>query len=563
MSNLFSLERIIAPPGFNRWRVPPASIAIHVCIGSIYAWSVFNPALIKAEGVVASAADDWTLSQVVRTFTVVNFLPGLAAALAGTWLARVGPRVFGTLAAFCWGGGLLLGGLAVELHSLWLLYLGYGVLGGIGVGLGYIAPVSALIRWFPDRRGLAAGMAIMGFGGGAIIATPLGERLMTQFYQAPDYLGTEEATPLVTEAGRRYAQLDGRRHEVVVVSAGEIDKMPVKGAPGVYVVGTGRTGVAQTLYLLGAVYSLVMLAAAFSYRVPAPDWRPEGWSPPDPQATSQKLISRHDVDVNQALKTPQFYLLWIVLCLNTTAGISVLSVAKTLVIEVFGNSLAQIAWADFAKTYVMLTGIFNMLGRFFWASASDLIGRRRTFSVFFVLAIALYLSIPFIAGQVSEAPSLAWLVAFCAATLTTLTIYGGGFATIPAYIADLFGARFVGGIHGRILTAWSVAAAVGPEVMTALRDRSLAASMADLARGVDPAAFAAKFGAPLADLDLLIANKTVTVAKLLELAPSGTVDPTGHAYNSTMYLMATLLAIALVANTLVRPVNPKHHLKGS
>jgi hypothetical protein len=335
--------------------------------------------------------------------------------------------------------------------------------------------------------------------------------------------------------------------------------MLVPGKAGVYLVGTGRTGVAQTFFALGATYFVVMLAAAFSYRIPAPDWHPAGWKPTESTAR-HKLISQHHVGVDQALKTPQFYLLWIVLFLNVTAGIGLLSVAKTMVTEIFGTSLGSLVPANFAKTYVILTGCFNMLGRFFWASASDYLGRRRTYTIYFVLSIALYLSIPFIAGQASASPSLAWLVAFCAATLTIMTMYGGGFATIPAYIADLFGTRYVGGIHGRLLTAWSVAGVVGPLALTSLRERSMAAAIAELAGTVDPAAFLAKFDAPLSDLDALVAQRTVTVAKLLELAHSGAADPMSTVYNSTMYLMAALLAVALAANALVRPVDPRHHL---
>jgi len=560
MRSFFSKDRIIAPAGFNRWRVPPASVAIHLCIGSVYAWSVFNPALTKVEGVVASAADDWSLKQVVSVFTVAIAVLGLAAAFAGKWLERVGPRVVGTVSAACWGGGFLLGGLGIQIHELRLLYLGYGVLGGVGLGLGYVSPVSTLIRWFPDRRGMAAGMAIMGFGGGAIIAAPLKERLIVYFYQAPQYVGTEEQAKLATDDGRRYALADGRRREAVVVAESEVGKMIVPGKAGVYLVGTGRTGVAQTFFVLGATYFVVMLAAAFSYRIPAPDWHPAGWKPPTDDTARHKLISRHHVGVDQALKTPQFYLLWIVLCLNVTAGIGLLGVARTMITEIFGASLTKFAWPGFANTFVVLTGCFNMLGRFFWASASDYIGRRRTYMIFFILSMALYLSIPFIAGQASASPSLAWLVAFCAATLAIMTMYGGGFATIPAYIADLFGTRYVGGIHGRLLTAWSVAGVVGPLALTSLRERSMAAAIAELAGKIDPAAFAARFDAPLSDLDTLVSQKTVTVAKLLDLAPSGTADPTSTVYNSTMYLMAGLLAIALVANALVRPVDTKHHL---
>ena len=207
MSGLLSKERIIAKPEFNRWLVPPASIAIHLCIGSVYAWSIFNPALIRVFGVVTPAADDWSLSDVVWIFTVAIVCLGLAAAFAGKWLEEVGPRKVGVVAAFCWGGGFVIGGLGIALHQLWLIYLGYGVIGGCGLGLGYVSPVSTLIRWFPDRRGMATGMAIMGFGGGAMIGAPLKNWLINTFYSAPEYLGPLASVNLTTEAGRRFCLL--------------------------------------------------------------------------------------------------------------------------------------------------------------------------------------------------------------------------------------------------------------------------------------------------------------------------------------------------------------------
>ncbi len=209
MAGLLSKERIVAGPGFNRWLVPPASIAIHLCIGSVYAWSIYNPALIKEIGVATSASGDWSLADVVWVFTVAIVFLGLAAAFAGHWLEKVGPRMVGFVAACCWGGGFIIGGVGILLHQLWLIYLGYGVIGGCGLGLGYVSPVSTLIRWFPDRRGMATGMAIMGFGGGAMIGAPLKESLIRLFYRAPEYLGPVGEVDLVTEAGRRFAEVGG------------------------------------------------------------------------------------------------------------------------------------------------------------------------------------------------------------------------------------------------------------------------------------------------------------------------------------------------------------------
>lgn len=563
MLKLLAKERIVAGPGFNRWLVPPASIGIHLCIGSVYAWSIYNPALMRVFGVVTPAADDWSLSNVLWIFSVAIVFLGLAAAVAGKWLEDVGPRMVGVVAAICWGGGYVLGGIGILAHQLWLVYLGYGVIGGCGLGLGYVSPVSTLIRWFPDRRGMATGMAIMGFGGGALIGAPLKEFLIRTFYRAPDYLGPVADVDLITEGGRRFAEVAGERFEAVVVGANDVASMLVPGPEGVYVVGTGSAGVAQTFILLGLIYFAVMILAAFSYRIPAPGWTPEGWTPPDETHRARRMIGTADVHINRALATPQFWQLWIVLCFNVTAGIGVLGVARTMMSEIFGTTLPGIVDGAFAATYVAMISVFNMLGRFFWASTSDYIGRKNTYWIFFALGIVLYLSIPYTAGQVSVSPATIWLIYFYAATMIIFTMYGGGFATIPAYLADVFGTRYVGGIHGRLLTAWSVAGVLGPVAIDSLRASAIRDAIDDLVTRVDPVRFADTFGAGVDQLSTLVAEQTVTIPKLMEIAPPGTLDPTSSLYNVTMYLMAGLLAIALVANALMRPVHPQHHLEES
>ena len=559
--HLFAKNRIIAPAGFNRWKVPPASIAIHLCIGSVYAWSNFNPALIKVRGVVAPAADDWSLASVVWIFSVAIVCLGLSAAFAGNWLERVGPRVVGSIAAVCWGGGFLIGGLGIYLHQLWLLYLGYGVIGGIGLGLGYVSPVSTLIKWFPDRRGMAAGMAIMGFGGGAIIGAPLNDFLIDHFYRAPQCLGTQEIVQPQLKDGRLYALTESEEQPVIVISQNEASRLSFQTEPGVYVVGTGSTGVAEAFVVLGISYFFVMMIAAFSYRLPADDWRPADWDPVNAPSAARRMISQATVDATQALRTPQFYLLWIVLCFNVTAGIGVLGVAKTMMTEIFGSSLPQIVTARFAGGFVLAIGVFNMIGRFFWASASDHLGRQRTYALYFLLGIPLYLSLPFFAAQQSAFPSVVWLICFYVSTMLIFTMYGGGFATIPAYIADLFGTKYVGGIHGRLLTAWSFAGVLGPWAITSLRESSLKHALSDLAKNVDPMRFNEAFGGSLDQLDVLVANKTVTLSKLMLIAPEGTMNPSATLYNSTMYLMAGLLAVACIANALIFPVHAKHQLR--
>ena len=574
-------KNIIAKSGFNRWLVPPASIAIHLCIGSVYAWSMFNPALIKVLGVVSSSGDDWTLSQVVWIFSVAIVSLGLAAAYAGKWLEEVGPRMVGFFAACCWGGGFLIGALGIYLQELgvhinislpfitseeislqiglYLLYLGYGVLGGIGLGLGYVSPVSTLIRWFPDRRGMATGMAIMGFGGGAMIAKFTIDKLLGTFYKAPEYLGTSDAINLITEGGRRFAEISGSLVEVVVVAANEVSRMIVPGDPGVYIVGTGSSGAAETFLFLGIIYFLIMTIAAFSYRVPAEGWTPKGWTPPKDSAKT-RLITKNHVHIDQALKTPQFYFLWIVLCFNVTAGIGVIGVAKTMMIEIFGSTLPSIVTASFAGTYVLMISVFNMIGRIFWASMSDFIGRKATYFIFFSLGILLYLSIPYSAKAMSINPGITYLIMFYAASMIIFTMYGGGFATIPAYLADIFGTKYVGGIHGRLLTAWSTAGVLGPLAITQLRQGSVEKSINELASKVDPEKFIDFYGASIDQIQELVQQKTVTIGNLMQIVPEGTVDPSATLYNTTMFAMAGLLGIAFVANLLIGPVDKKHHM---
>jgi MFS family permease len=558
VAGLLSKERIIAKPGFHRWWIAPAALGIHLCIGSVYAWSLFNPALIKRIGVVTSAADDWSLDAVVRVFTVAIVFLGLAAAVAGRWLEKVGPRTVGVVAACCWGGGFVLSGVGIVTGQLWLLYLGYGVIGGCGLGLGYVSPVSTLIRWFPDRRGMATGIAIMGFGGGAMMAQPMIEGFIRFFYQAPDYLGTVDSVELVTEGGRRLAEVGGALREVVVIGANDVANMIVPGPEGIYLINTGTVGVAQAFFSFGVIYFLVMMAAAFSYRLPAEGWKPKGWEPP--KEAVNPMITEHHVDIDQALKTRQFYQLWIVLCFNVTAGIGVLAVAKTMMTEIFGSALPNVVDLSFASFYVLMISLFNMIGRFFWASTSDYLGRRNTYWIFFALGIVLYLSIPYCAHQISINPAVVWLVYFYAATMIIFTMYGGGFATIPAYLADIFGTKYVGGIHGRLLTAWSTAGVLGPQTITVLRERSVGNAIDDLVTKVDPQRFRDAFGVGLDQLDALVEAKTVTIAKLMEIAPAGTVNPTSTLYNTTMYVMAGLLFIALLSNALMRPVDPKHYM---
>ncbi len=433
---LLTRARIVAAPGFNRWLVPPAALAIHLCIGMIYGMSVFWLPLSQAVGIthplacpagttlltrLTATGCDWHVTDLSWVFTIGIVFLGASAAIWGGWLERAGPRKAGLVAALCWPGGLALAAFGIYLHQLWLVWLGGGVIGGVGLGLGYISPVSTLIKWFPDRRGMATGMAIMGFGGGAMIGSPLAVRLMAHFHSA------------------------------------------------------GSVGVAQTFLVLAALYFVFMVGGAFAYRVPPSGYRPAGMA-------DTAHVATRSVHVNDAWRTPQFWLLWGVLCLNVSAGIGVLDVASPMLQEIFGGGLVghpetaftalspdQLrAVAAIAAGFAGLLSLFNISGRFFWAFASDSLGRRATFSIFFLLGIVLYASVPSLATYGSKP-------LFALAVGIILSMYGGGFATIPAYLADVFGTGFVGAIHGRLLTAWSAAGVIGPFLITRLRESQIAA----------------------------------------------------------------------------------------
>ena len=445
LSAFLDRQRIVAPPNFSRWRVPPAALSIHLAIGQVYAFSVFNEPLAQAIGIDHHAAGDWELTTLGWIYSVAIVFLGLSAAVFGKWLERVGPRQAMLASACCFGGGFLISALGVWLHQIVLLYLGYGVLGGIGLGLGYISPVSTLIKWFPDRPGMATGLAIMGFGGGAMIGAPLGVALMAYFRSSTS------------------------------------------------------TGIVETFLVMGLGYFVFMLFGALSVRLPPPGWQPAGYVP---ASRPQKLVTSASVSADEAILTPQFYLLWAILFLNVTAGIGVLGQASLMIREVFpGVTVAA------AGGFVGLLSLFNMGGRIFWSSLSDSIGRKPTYMVFFLLGGTLYALIP-LTGQLGS------IVLFVAGCSLILSMYGGGFATIPAYLRDLFGTMQVGAIHGRLLTAWSVAGIAGPVLVNYIRDYQIE-------HGVSRAS----------------------------------------AYNITMYIMAGLLVLGAVCNFLVRPVHARHHYR--
>lgn len=437
---------------------------------------------------------------------------------------------------------------------------------------------------------MATGMAIMGFGGGAMIAAPVKKWLLQHFYVPPQWLGHTSDVNLITENGRRLANSDGKLVEVVVANANDIIRVGVEGLQeGVYVVSTGSTGTAMTFLTLGSVYFVSILGGAFAYRVPPSGYNPTvlqvgdntdrsvAWKENTTESEhSEKLnvaegeqkfslvsagITDKNVHIDTALRTPQFYQLWLNLFCNVTAGIGVIGVAKTMVSDIFGTTMPNVVDTAFAASYVGAIGIANMAGRFVWASSSDYLGRKNTYHLYFGLGIPLYLSIPFAAEWVGSTPGVAPLVMFTTSTMIIFSMYGGGFSTIPAYLADVFGEKYVGGIHGRLLTAWATAGVAGPVLVTYLRKASMNEAIQKLTNVVNAEDFNNAFGSGKEDLQMLIDNNVVTISKLMQIAPQGTIDPSCSLYNSTMGCMAGILGVALVSNTLVRPVHQKYHMK--
>jgi MFS family permease len=415
---------------FSRWLIPVAAVLVHICIGSVYAWSTFNRPIHAV-----FPNDPWWFSPPYTTFSTAIVILGLSAAFGGPWVERRGPRAAATAAAVLFGTGLIIGGIGLALKQSVLVFLGMGVIGGMGAGLGYIAPVSTLVKWFPDRRGMATGMAIMGFGGGAFLAGYLNVYFMDLF------------------------------------------------------------GVARTIIALGAVYFVIMMLGARLIRRPPEGWKPEGWVPPVKQ---NKMITSRQFTRNEALQTVQFYLLWGILFINVTAGIGILAQASPMMQDMFGKTALQ------AAAVVSLISLFNAGGRFIWASFSDYIGRRNTYLTFFVVQVILFLLIPGLAGRGE------WAI-FEAALFVVFTMYGGGFATIPAFLADMFGVNNVGAIHGVLLTSWSAAAIAGPVIITQLSSRAKA--------GLAPGA-----------------------SKI-------------HIYDQPLEVLAALLAVGFVLTLLVRPTS--------
>ena len=398
-------QAIVARPGYSRWLIPPAALAVHLSIGQVYAFSVFKNSLV--------ATFDTSLTAIGWVFSIAIVMLGLSAAVLGTWVERSGPRKAMLAAAICWGLGFVVGSVGISSGQLWLLYLGYGVIGGIGLGIGYISPVSTLIKWFPDRPGLATGMAIMGFGGGALIASPLSNKLMSVY----------DSGFVATEPG--------------AVASG--------------------SALAQTFLTLGIVYTLLMLVGAALIRVPtrARLRRDPPSTPPAPTVRSS--------GPPQAIRTRQFWLLWVVLFCNVTAGIGILEQAAPMIQDFFREDGTSSVTAAAAGGFVGVLSLANMLGRFVWSSLSDHIGRRKTTYVMYLgVGLVLYLLLALFGSSST--------VVFVALAVVIISYYGGGFATVPAYLKDLFGTLEVGAIHGRLLTAWAAAGVAGPLIVNGILD---------------------------------------------------------------------------------------------
>ncbi len=402
-------EHAIARPGFSRWLVPPAAWAVNLSIGQVYAFSVFKIPLTQLIGNTHSARGDWTQPSIAWIFSLAIAVLGISAALFGKWIERAGPRKAMFYAAVCFSAGFYIASVGVSLHQLWLIYLGYGVIGGIGLGLGYITPVATLIRWFPDHPGRATGIAMVGFGGGAMIGSPLAIQFMQHFHT------------------------------------------------------TAAAGVSKTFLAMGTIYGVFMLFGALLIRLPAPGWQPDGWTPPSRNST---LISAHSVDLKDAPRTPQFWLLWLVICLNSIAGFGILEQASPMIQDLFG--IGAVA----AGGFVGLLSLFNMAGRFFWSTVSDFLGRKSTFLIFFAAGGALYWLLPY-----TSANHLNSMAGFVVVSGILISMYGGGFATIPAYAKDIFGPAQVGSIYGRLQTATSTAGILGPILINYSRQRQLAAGV--------------------------------------------------------------------------------------
>jgi len=511
--------------------------------------------LTRDYGFVCSAAEDWSMTSATAPMSILFAFHGLSAALAGKWQMKVGPRATIAAAALSFGGGFLLSAAGVATHSLALVYLGYGVLGGIGLGLSYTPPIQTLIEWFPDKKGLASGLTIMGFGSGALLFAPAANIFLEKFSSLPTYLGT--AIETVTENGRLFTEMGGKMVEVVYANAADLAKLSTSGLQeGFYVVGSGNTGAAMTLASIGVGYTMLMLGSALAIKKPHPSYRVTGGS-----AVATPSHSAQNVHTDNMFKLPQFHALGTMLVVIASGGLALLGTAKPLMSEVFSGTLPNLVTASFASSFILMLSVGNLGGRLAWAAISDKIGRPATFHIFAFGSIATYASLPTIIQQVIHHQSAASLAAFCGLSVAAISMFGGLYSVLPAYESDLFGTKYVGANHGKMLLFSSFAAITGPSVFLYLRSLSEKAAITDLLSKIDPTAFQEKFGSDMSAVDALIEAKTVTVAKLMEIAPSGVLDPTPFLYDTSFYTIAAAIGVGAVAHALIRPVDPKWYEK--
>jgi len=556
--SMFGLASNTAGPSTNRWTMFVPAFCTHVCLGAPYGWSAISAQLTRENGIVASAASDWALDLASYPMSVMIAAGGISAALFGKWTIKVGVRKSLALGGVLYGAGFCVASAGVMNHNVGLMYAG-NLLCGIGYGCSYTPPIQALIDWFPDRKGLASGIVIAGFGSGALFFTPMMNTLTNKFLTLPTYLGNN--LDIVVESGKQFARVGGELQEVVYATSGELLKLPYEGlAEGFYLVGSGNTGVGAALAAIGGMYAATVITSAMIIKRPAPGYVPAGYTPPPVQAGAGA-----NVHVDSLFKTPQFWFLFSTSTLLATGGMGLMSVAKPMIQSVFADSMPALVTTSFASAYLMSLAAGNLGGRLAWAAISDKIGRRNTFHIYTLGSIPIFGCLPYLITQCVSNPTgtLApvYLAAFCGSTVAAISILGGTFAVLPAYEADLYGPKYVGAIHGRFLLAATVSTIMGPGLLLNLRKMAESDALTDLLSKVDPVAFASKFGADISTAPTLIEAKTLTISKLMTIMPDGTIDPSPFLYNNTMYTMAGLVSVGAMLHFMVKPVNQKYFEK--
>jgi len=551
---LLGPETAVASEGFsNRWAMMVPAFTTHLCLGGPgFGWSVLSSAIVREHGFVSSAATDWSLFDVTMPMPIFFTFLGLAGAAAGNWQNVVGPRMAILTGGMLFGGGMVVGAAGIAMHSLPLLYLGFGVLGGLGTGLCYTPPMQALMLWFPDQKGLAMGCLVAGFGAGGLLFVPAMSQLMSNFQRAPTFLGEMGAVETTTRAGVLYAPNEmGEMVAAVQATSADLAKISGDLATGLYAVGSGSTGAAEALAIAGIVYAATLSACALAICRPRAGWLPAGYVPPPSAADSPSLT------VEQVMRTPQFYQLGVTFACITCGIYGIFSVAKGMMSEVFSGVLPLLVTSGFTSSYLMMLSLGNLSGRFGMATLSDRIGCKSAYNIIIATLIPIYFTAPMLVQQVVSTESPLPLYAFIGTTWLAVFAACGSISTTPAYEAALFGTKNVGAVHGRMLVFNSIAAVVGPNLFVKLRTNDELSAISRLLEQVDPTRFEASFGVPPSGAQSLIEAKTVTVSKLMALMPVGTPDPTPFLYDSTMHAMGGLVLVSAVMHNLIRPVDPE------